>query len=586
MMPESAAAPVAGEGGVVPGAEAGFVDVNRAAAAAAAVVGEGLDALVVEVFVEARVAVVVEAGEVVEAHVPAAAVVRVVAGEDVHQRADGDFEDVARAGGVDFEAGAIRTHTDDAATAMLERFAIGAGGLHEAEVATRDVKPAVDAETEAVRGVIGGAVLVTKGDVLHEDVLLLRDAIVIGINELAEVRRMHEVEPVVIPHEPARGIDLAKDLRLIRAAIAIEIAQADDATTLRIAAQRAVSIRRNVKRAIWLRGDEDGVVRRGAIRKKRDLKALRDLHILQNGRFLLRREFHDLRRDVAFLGAGIIRLVILLLLLGAELRRDGFDARSFELHLADAGPAAVVVPCAGDDDFFGLLGFQGMAWGDGNICHHFAIDLDLVLVGLVFSLPHDFETREVLRLLELQRERLRLRTIRGAPACAFIAIDGFPGVIARLSAARGRLDAGGVFRCGWRLRSLDRLRSDKGDFVLSCERRQVVRREFVTGPKQAACDEIEVTCIGDGLRVVPDGRAEAAGTGFFVRPGDDVFDVLRAAVLVFDRLLAHRERMRVKEVHVVVELLFDRGPIGQRLRDRVLLIDKGDRDGLLRAMRV
>ena len=439
MMPESAAAPVAGEGGVVPGAEAGFVDVNRAAAAAAAVVGEGLDALVVEVFVEARVAVVVEAGEVMEAHVPAAAVVRVVTGEDVHQRADGDFEDVARARGVDFESGAIGPHADDAAAAMLERFAIGAGGLHEAEVAARDVKPAVDAEAESVRGVIGGAVLVTEGDILHEDILLLRDAVVIGINELAEVRRMHEVESVVIPHEPARRIDLAEHLRLIRSAIAIEIAQADDATALRIAAQRAVSVRGNVKRAIRLRGDEDRVVRRGAVREKRDLKALGDFHILQNGCFLLRRELHDLRRDVAAALVGIIRLDGGLFLLVAELWRDGFDAFARELHFANADPATLARSRAGDLHKAGvdglgkavLAGARRWLWGIDSAGPGFAIrgGFDEVGVGVVGALPVDADGVELGRLFELQLQPLRPAAIGCAPAGAQIAIDGTPVVV-------------------------------------------------------------------------------------------------------------------------------------------------------------
>ena len=77
-------APVDGVGGFVPlGGEAGFVDVDAAAAGAAAVVGEGGDDFFFEVFVEAGVAVVGEGGEVVEADVPAAAVVGVVAGEHV-----------------------------------------------------------------------------------------------------------------------------------------------------------------------------------------------------------------------------------------------------------------------------------------------------------------------------------------------------------------------------------------------------------------------------------------------------------------------------------------------------------------------
>ena len=591
MMPQCAGAPVAGEGGVVPSAEAGFVDVNRASAAAAAVVGEGLDGLIVEVFVEARVAVVVEAGEVVEAHVPAAAVVRVVAGEHVHQRADGDLEDVARAGGVDFEAGAIGPHADDAAAAMLDRPTIGAGGLQETEVAARDVKPAVDAEAEAVRGVIGGAIFEAVGDVIDEDVLFLSDAVVIGIDELAEVRRMHKVESVVVPHEAARAVHLAEDLRFIGTAIAIEIAQADDAATVGFALHGAVSVGGNVKRAIRLGGEEDGVVRGSAVGKEGDIESFSDLHVGQDGGFLLRREFDDLRRHVAAVFVGIGGLVVFLLLVSAQLRRDGLDAWAFEPHLADAGPAAALFA-----EGMNLHKTDAVRLGEvirvrRVLFVRAAIDQrgPRLTIGAAFDFevihavvfPGGLDAGERLRLLQLQLQPLRIFPATGAPAGAFVIVHGTPGevVLALLLAARGRLDARGVFR-HWRwLRSLDRLSGHKRHLVLPLERREELRRELVTGPKQATCDQIEITSIGDGFRVMPDGRAETAGTGLFVRPGDDGIHGL-----AFDHLAAHRERMRVEEVHVVIELLFDRGPIGERLRDRVLFIHKRDRDGLLRAV--
>ena len=51
----------------------------------------------------------------------------------------------------------------------------------------------------------------------------IRHAVVVGINELAEVRGMHQVEAVVIPHQAAWAVHFAKDLRFIRAAIAIDL---------------------------------------------------------------------------------------------------------------------------------------------------------------------------------------------------------------------------------------------------------------------------------------------------------------------------------------------------------------------------
>ena len=409
---------------------------------------------------------------------------------------------------------------------------------------------------------------------------------------------MHEVEAVVVPHEAARAVHLAKDLRFIGASIAIEIAQANDASTVRFALHGAVSVGGNVKRAIGLSGQENRVIRGGAVREKRDIEALRDLHVFEDGGFLFRREFDDLRHDVAAVFAGIGGLVVFLLLLRAQLRCDGFDVGAFQSHLADAGPAAALFA-------EGMNLHKADAVGLGEVIRvrrvlfiRAAIDKrgPRLAIGAAFDfevihavvLPGGLDASERLRLLQFQLQPLRILPAIGAPAGAFVIVHRPPCevVLSRLLAARGRLDACGVFRRGGRLWSLYGLCRDKRHFVLALERREEIRRELVTGPEQATRDEIEVTRISDCLGVVADGRAETAGTGFFVRPGDDVFDVLRAAVLVFDRLLAHRERMSIEEVHVVIQLLFDRGPIRERLRDRVLFIDKGDRDGLLRAVRV
>jgi len=48
-----------------------------------------------------------EAGEMMEPNVPAAAVVGVVARKTVEQRIEADFENVARAAGIDSEASAV-----------------------------------------------------------------------------------------------------------------------------------------------------------------------------------------------------------------------------------------------------------------------------------------------------------------------------------------------------------------------------------------------------------------------------------------------------------------------------------------------
>ena len=226
---------------------------------------------------------VFEAGEVMEAHVPAAAVVGVVTAEGVEQRTHGHVENVARAGGVDLQLGAIGPHADDATAAVLELLAIDAFGFHKSEVAARDVEPAVNAQREAVRGVVRRAVFETEGDVLYQHLLLLGDTIAVLINERAEVRRMHEIEPVVIPHRAARAVHIGnEDLAFIGAAIAVGIAQADDAPAVWGAVDAAVLVRGNVERAVRRGGDIDRVVHHRRRGEKSDVELRGDFDFAED----------------------------------------------------------------------------------------------------------------------------------------------------------------------------------------------------------------------------------------------------------------------------------------------------------------
>ena len=80
-----------------------------------------------------------------EAHVPAAAVVGVVAREAVQLGADGGFEDVPRAAREEVQARAVGTEAHDAAGAELKFPPVRAFGFHETEVADGGVNPAVHA---------------------------------------------------------------------------------------------------------------------------------------------------------------------------------------------------------------------------------------------------------------------------------------------------------------------------------------------------------------------------------------------------------------------------------------------------------
>ena len=151
-------APVHGQWTVIPRVRpARFGDPRRTAARAAAVIRQRPHRLLRKVFVEAGIAVVFQAAEMMEARVPAAAVVGVVPGKAVEQWADGGLQDVARPGAVEFKTGSVLADAHHAAAAQLERASIGALRLGETKVANGGVEPAINSDLEAVGGVVRAA---------------------------------------------------------------------------------------------------------------------------------------------------------------------------------------------------------------------------------------------------------------------------------------------------------------------------------------------------------------------------------------------------------------------------------------------
>ena len=220
---------------------------------------------------------------------------------------------------------------------MLEVLPIGADGVHESKITTSDIEPAVNAETEPVGGVIRWTIRETKSDAFDESLRFVCNAVAIVIDIHADIWRMNEIDPVMIPNEATRGIDIFdKLLHLIGASISIRITEAQDASTLWIAAQRAIAIAGDIEVAIGCGGDIDGVVRCGAVGEEGEVKAVWNFHVLEDGCFLLWGEFYDRRSDVALTGkcasGGLC----------CEWR-NGFNVGSFEQDFANACPSAAVL---------------------------------------------------------------------------------------------------------------------------------------------------------------------------------------------------------------------------------------------------
>ena len=108
--------------------KAGFVQPIAARTGATAVVSQRRHVLCGK-------AVVAQRDEVVQACVPALAIVGIVAREDIELWADGDVVNVAGVECVVFQFGPIGSHADHTAAAQMKRVAIAALGLDKAVVA-------------------------------------------------------------------------------------------------------------------------------------------------------------------------------------------------------------------------------------------------------------------------------------------------------------------------------------------------------------------------------------------------------------------------------------------------------------------
>ena len=309
------AAPVRGERRVVPrGGNSRLIDPTAAATGTATVIRKRLDDFVAKVFEEARIAMLRQTAEVMQPNVPAAAVVGIVAREQIEQRTHSGFENVPRAVRPDLQARAVRTHPHHAAAAHLDFATVRAGRFHESEIANRRVEPAIDAQFDSVRRVIRRTILEGPADAGDERLLFVRHAVAIVIDEHADVRRVQQIKAVLIPDEPARRIDVRDErFHFVRATIAVGVAHAQHAAELRLAIDRSVAIAGDVERAIGRGGDEHRIIHRGRGREDGGLKFIRHLHVLDQLLGLLR---HDGGKRGEFLGGGLA-------ILGGKLGGDG-----------------------------------------------------------------------------------------------------------------------------------------------------------------------------------------------------------------------------------------------------------------------
>ena len=193
--------------------------------------------------------------------------------------------------------------------------------------------------------------------------------------------------------------------------------------------------------------------------------------------------------------------------------------------------------------------------------------LDLIAVIGVIHLPGHLAAGDLPGFAQVDLPGLSRAGVRRAPARFGIAIHGMLG---RMSCLRGRCP--GRLAPGQVDRHTDRLRF--------CEGLQVFGVQLVHRPQQSPGHQVQVPGIAHRLIIVAQSGAEDAGLPVGVGPGNH--HVLQ---FVAHLLAASGEWLgRLKEPHVVVELLIHGGPVVQSPQHRVLAIDVDHVDRLLRTV--
>ena len=106
---------------------------------------------------------------------------------------------------------------------------------------------------------VDDAVLDPEADVLHEHALFVGDAVAVLVDEHAQVAGVQDIKVIAVDGDAARRVDGGEDLDFIRPAVGVEVAEAQDAATVRISSAAAVAIATDVERAIRGGAHEDGV---------------------------------------------------------------------------------------------------------------------------------------------------------------------------------------------------------------------------------------------------------------------------------------------------------------------------------------
>ena len=347
-----------------------------------------------------------------ETHIPAAAVVRVVARENIQIRVDARIENVARAPAINFHVRAIGPDAHDAAATPAEHAAIRAHGLGETEVAHGNINPAVDAHADAVGSVVRAALGdVIRADAVDEPLLFIGHAVAIGILVQCKKRRVQHPQFSVVVNEPARVVHLGECVHLVRHAVAVGIEATHHAPASLRLAERALLINAHKQLARGRGREANGIIYQRRFGEQRDAKPFRRLQ-LTAAAFIaaILRRLHRLARQLRQRAGVRFEFPE-----AAPVRRRRAEESDFKI------PRTLRVHLVRRD----LLHLAVVRLVDQQLpLLAVSRPFNLIPVCGVGLLPKNAHVLNILRLAEIHLQPLALAAARRAPARGWIAIGG------------------------------------------------------------------------------------------------------------------------------------------------------------------
>ena len=137
-----------------------FLKEHRSRSRAPANINKRRDDFIGEILKQNWVAVFTRLNVVNEPDIPSPAIIGIPTGVDVHEWVNGNVVNVAQPMSVDLHLGTVGSEAHHPAAEHRQLGPVASFGAVDPKIAHRDVNPSIDAEAEAIRGVIGTAILI------------------------------------------------------------------------------------------------------------------------------------------------------------------------------------------------------------------------------------------------------------------------------------------------------------------------------------------------------------------------------------------------------------------------------------------